>query len=180
MELRILRYGAAALILVALFFFFVPLVPFSAPYLCNNNGWGCGPESPKGFITGFNSLGLQVVHWGASSGGFLGGGDYSPPVITEIAGGPQNTLTAFGALISVVVPLIAACAGLLAPEIVRRSRVTRIGFVVFGAFVFAFSTLMVISMTPVVALPGLVLVWEGGLIAIYGLRPWVFHPGNGS
>jgi len=166
--------------LVALFIFFVPLVPYSIPYRCNNNGFGCGPESPKGFITGFNSLGLQIVNWGASSGGFLGGGAYNPPVITDAFGGVWEQVTGFAALISVVVPLIAACVGLLARELVRRSRATRIGFIVFGAFAFTLSILMVISMHPSIALPGLVLLWEGGAIAFYGLRPWAFHADNMS
>jgi hypothetical protein len=166
--------------LIALFVFFVPLVPYTTPYRCDANSLGCGPESPRGFITGFNSLGLPLVHWGASSGGFLGGGTYNPPVITDSLGGVSEQLTGFGALIAVVLPLIAACVGLLAPELVRKSRATRIGFIVFGALAFAFSILMVVSLTASIALPGLLLIWEGGLIAFYGLRPWTSHADNMS
>jgi hypothetical protein len=116
MELRFVRLGAAILILAVLAVFFVPLVSYSIPYSCvvppGGFRYGCGPMPPSGFFTGFNSLGLQFVHWGASSGGFLGGGTYNPPVITLIG----SELTALGALVLVVIPAILCAAALLSPE----------------------------------------------------------------
>jgi hypothetical protein len=111
-----------------------------------------------------------LVHWGASSGGGLGGGTYYPPDITDTLGGVSEQLTAWGAFISVVVPLITACLGLLAPEMIRRSWAMRIGFVAFGASILALSILLVISMTLAIAFPGLVLVWEAGAMVFDGLR----------
>jgi hypothetical protein len=66
---------------------------------------------------------------------------------------------------------MAACVGLLAPEIVRRSRAMKLGFITFGGAAFVISILMIVSMATAIAFPGLALVLEAGAIVLYGLGP---------
>ena len=141
-----------------LFVFFVPFVYNATMFQCSNPAMLC-----LGNPSGLKSLGYLFFHWGGTYSFELG--YYAPTV---------GNLTTFGVLITYAFPLIVACVGLLGPEIVRLSRVTRIGFAAFGAFVFAMSVLFVLSTIPTLVLLGIALVPTGGVMFAYGLRPRMF------
>jgi hypothetical protein len=176
LEFRLVRLGVVGGILGFLFLFFTPLIHYSIPYQCNSVGYGCGAAAPvSGFYTGFNSLGLKYLHWGASSGGVLGSGSYTPPSLTFAVGGEPSQMTAFGAFFSVILPLIVTAIALLGPEIVGLSGLARAGFVSLGVAVFGFSVLMLgatlVPQVSEIALAGLVLLAEGVVIIWAGLHP---------
>ncbi len=148
-----------------LFVFFVPIIYNATMFQCSNPGEAC-LTNPSGLM----SLGYLFFHWGATYSlepGWSGptGGYFAPTV---------GNLTTFGVLITYVFPLVVACIGLLAPKIVRLSKVTRIGFVTFGAFVFGMSVLFVLSMIPTLLMLGIVLLPTGGAMFAYGIRPSIF------
>lgn len=134
-------------------------------FQCSNSGEAC-LTNPSGLM----SFGYLFFHWGATYSFEPGGpgptGGYFAPTVGD--------LTTFAVLITYVFPLVVACIGLLAPKIVRLSKITRIGFVAFGAFVFAMSVLLVLSMIPTLLLLGIVLMTTSGAMLAYGRRPGIF------
>jgi hypothetical protein len=167
---RGIRFGLAGLILAALFVFFAPLIPHHVALNCPVPSYGCPTPGDFG---NYNSLGLAVFGWGAAYS--FGATTYSPPLVNFVSGGELNSMSPFGALFSMVIPLIVASIGLLAPEIVGFSRAARAGLAGFGAAVLAFSIILLGStLSPVVpplALAGLALAYEGGALLLLGLRP---------
>jgi hypothetical protein len=124
-------------------------------------------------------MGYILFHWGGvySFGGAfqqLWGYAFLPEGLFTLPDGSQ--LSTFGVLLSVALPITVTGVGFLAPEIVKKSRVTRAGFTAFGAFILALSVLMLISMLteglsllPVVL--GIILFPVGSVMVLYGLRP---------
>jgi len=141
-----------------LFVFFVPIIYNATMFQCSNSAMVC-LSNPSGL----RSLGSLFFHWGGTYSFELG--YYAPPV---------GNLTTFGVLITYAFPLIVACVGLLGPEIVRLSKVTRIGFAAFGAFVFAMSILFVLSTIPTLAWLAIALVPTGGVMFAYSIDPRLF------
>lgn len=177
MNLRFARIGTTIILLGFLLVFFLPLVPFTKAVTCNAPPggfyFGCPPIPTGGSYSGYHSIGYLLTGWGASYSGWLGG--YVAPAVANGAC-PGCYLTAFGVLLAVALPLVVAIAVFLSPEIVGLSKVTRIGFIAFGAFVVALSALLLISMIGqgfqlVFALLGAVLVPTGSAMVVYGLFP---------
>jgi hypothetical protein len=133
-----------------------------------------------GTYSGYNSIGYLLTGWGAGYSGWQGG--YLPPAITYEMGGQLTTMTAFGALIGVILPIAIACVGLFAPEIVKLSRSSRASFSVFGAFVFVLWSLVIASdkpfLNPVYLLEGIWMVPIGVFMVAYGTGRWMFHAGQ--
>jgi len=109
-------------------------------------------------------LGYWFLNWGATYSFELG--YFAPPV---------GNLSSFGVLITYAFPLLVASVGLLGPEIVRISRVTRSAFAAFGAFVFAMSILFVFSGTGSLVMLAIVLLPGGGVMFAYGVNPLMFE-----
>lgn len=150
---------AVALVLVGfLAVFFLPVVYDTNLYPCSG-GLMC-LSNPSGL----KSLGYWLFGWGGTYSFELG---YAAP--------PVGSLTTVGVLLFYVLPLVVACAVLVGPELVSMSKVTRTGFVAFGAFVFVMSVLFVLSMIPMVALLGIALALISGMMVVYGMRIWVFR-----
>jgi hypothetical protein len=141
-----------------LFVFFAPFIYNATMFQCSNPAMAC-LSNPSGL----KSLGYLLFHWGGTYSFELG--YYAPPV---------GNLTTFGVLITYVFPLMVACVGLLGPKIVKLSKVTRIGFAVFGAFVFAMSILFVLSTIPTLVMLAIVLVPTGGVMFAYSVNPRLF------
>ena len=136
-----------------LFAFFVPFIYNATMFQCSNPAMLC-----LGNPSGLKSSGYLLFHWGGTYSFELG--YYAPTV---------GNLTTFGVLITYAFPLVVACVGLLGPEIVRLSKVTRIGFAAFGAFVFAMSILFVLSTIPTLVWLAIALVPTGGVMFAYGV-----------
>jgi len=141
-----------------LFVFFVPFIYNATMFQCSNPAMVC-----LGNPSGLKSLGYLLFNWGGTYSFELG---YNAPTV--------GNLTTFGVLITYAFPLVVACVGLLGPEIVRLSKVTRIGFAAFGAFVFAMSVPFILSSIPTLQLLGIALVPTGGVMFAYALRPGIF------
>jgi len=169
LRLSQLRVGAALALLGFLIFFFVPMVYDPKLFACY--GWGgCMTNA-----AGLKSLGYWLFNWGgtysfASGLGNSGqpGGYFAPPI---------GNLSTYGVLLYAAFPLVATFVGLLAPEIMGRSKAARISFIVFGGFVLVFSAFLLVSTMPAIASLGsgvgwtcLGLIWEGGMMAFYGLH----------
>lgn len=185
MSVRLLRIGIAGGLAGFLFAFFVPFLPFThhfPTYTFSGCYFGCPPFPSGGAYTVYESIGYHLTGWGSVYSSWLSG--YVTPTVTYSLGGLDNTLSAFGFLLLFVFPAVVACVGLLAPEMVGFSRISRIGFVAFGGFTLIFSVLLLVSVVgqtvttfPFVAL-GIVLCAAGGLMVQYGLRIWPLGPGN--
>ncbi|MDV3278541.1 MAG: hypothetical protein LYZ69_08805 [Nitrososphaerales archaeon] len=180
MRLKRLRIGIALILLGFLFVFFVPLVYDATMFQCAESSFVCLTNP-----SGLKSLGYALFHWGgAYSFGEAGdsqllGYAFLPEGYFSYPG--TSGLTSFGVLLLVAFPITVACVGLLAPEIIRKSRVMRIGFVGLGAVVFVLHALFFLSMISegfnlTVALLGAVLAATGGTMVLYGLRPGFFTP----
>jgi hypothetical protein len=172
-----LRMGLVLGMVGFLLLFLLPLVPFTKTVQVSCV-FSC-PAVPLGdSYSGYNSIGYLLTGWGASYSGWLGG--YAPPAISLVSSQGPITLTAFGALIAVVFPIAVVSVGLLAPQIVGRSRAARAGFVAFSAFISFFSLAeLLFSSGAVIALifsEALAFVLLGGLMVTYGLGRWVFRP----
>jgi len=175
---KFLRIGSGAALLGFLFVFFVPVINDATMFQCSNPQLAC-LSNPSGL----KSIGYALVHWGGAYS-FGGGGDPQLSGYTFLPDGyftmPDGSrLSAFGVLLFLALPIMVAGLGLLGPEIVK-SKVTKVGFVVFGAFIFALSALVALFSTPfnlgLALLFGGVLAPIGGLIVLYGLHRWVFRP----
>ena len=162
-----------------LFVFFVPVIYDATMFQCTNPQLAC-LSNPFGM----KSIGYAIFHWGGAYS-FGGGGDQQLSGYTFLPEGYFKTpdssgLTAFGVLLFLALPMTVSGLGLLGPEIVKKSKVTRAGFVVFGAFVFALAALVALFSTPfnlgLALLFGGVLAPIGGLMVLYGLHRWMFRP----
>jgi hypothetical protein len=148
----------AAILFGLLFVFFVPFIYNATMFQCGNPAMAC-----LGKPSGLKSLGYLIFNWGGTYSFELG--YYAPPV---------GNLTTFGVLLTYAFPLIVACVGLLGPKIVRLSKVTRIGFATFGAFVFAMSILFVLSTIPTLVWLAIALLPAGGVMFAYSVNPMLF------
>jgi len=169
---RTVRLGVFLGLVGFLLVFFLPVLTYTLPPSpCAGICIGIFP----GF-SGYQSLGFYITGWGAISGGWLEG--YQPPAITYDFGGGPSTLTALGAFFTVVLPTVVACVWLLAPELVKFSKISRIGFGVFGAAIFVLADLMLISMVQQAAFPwDIVLVGtfygaSGILMVMHAMHTW--------
>lgn len=162
-----MRRVGAAVIAGLLVFFFLPVVYNATLFACGNGAFACLTNP-----SGLESLGYWVFHVGVVYG-------LEPNVGFASIGfsnlGFGGDLALFGVLLAYVFPSIVACVGLLAPEIVRLSKVTRVGFVGFGAFVALFSVLFVLTWTLPLAILGIILVPTGTYMVAFGLRVWIFR-----
>lgn len=160
-------------------FFFLPLIPF-AKTLHFSCVFSCPPSPPGGSFSGYDSIGYLLTGWGASYSAWLGG--YLPPAISLSSSQGPITLTAFGALVAVVLPIAVVSVGVLAPQIVRRSNAARVAFVTVSACISFFSLAELLfsrgALIPLVESEALALVLLGGVMATYGLGRWIFHPGQ--
>lgn len=178
MNLKRLRIGAALVLCGFLFIFFVPIVYDATMFQCRAGGLLCLTNP-----SGIKSIGYTFFHWGGaySPGGAgdpqLAGYTFLPEGYFVLLG---TNLTAFGVLLFVAFPIAIACVGLVAPEMVKKSRATRIGFILYGAFVFTLSLLMFLTMASegfnaALTTLGVVLLPMGMVMLVYGLRPGIFH-----
>jgi hypothetical protein len=144
LNFRSLRFGAAALLFGFLLVFFVPMVYDSTMFQCSGPGFVCLTNQ-----AGLKSIGYTLFHWGAAFS-FGGAGDpqlsgYSFLPDGYFAMPDGGSLTAFGVLMLLALPVAVADIGLIAPELARKSRATRIGLAAFGAFILSLSILMFVS-----------------------------------
>ena len=169
MNIRLIRIGTSSVILGVLVFFFVPILYNPTLFACQSSTATCLSDS-----SGLESLGFLFFHFGAvySFGGGWAGptGGYFAPLVYN--------LTTFGVLLTFVAPSIVACVALLGPEIVRKSKFSRIGFTAFGASDFIFAVLMLASLVlqqyhdGLLALVGAFYGVSGILILMHGLHVW--------
>lgn len=150
----------------SLFVFFVPFIYDATLFQCSNPPGFFFPSCPElqsGAEGGLRSLGSLLFHWGGTY--HFGVGYVAPPIDNLV----------FEALLVYALSLIVVCVGWLAPEIVGVSRVPRIGFAAFGAFVFVLSAFFVSSLNLPFAVLGLILAPTGGAMVAYGMRSLFFH-----
>jgi len=170
---RTIRLGVSLGLAGFLLVFFLPVLPYT-----QLSGPPCAAICVGVFpgFTGYQSLGFYATGWGAISGGWFAG--YQPPAVTYDFGGSPSTLTAFGVFLAMVLPTVVACVWLLAPELVRFSKVSRIGFGVFGAAIFGLADLMLISMVQQAVFPwlfvfvGTLFGTSGVLMLMYAMHAW--------
>lgn len=163
------RMLGASVLLGLLFVFFLPIVYNSSMFQC---GAGTVCLSNR---SGLQSIGYALFNWGAIYS--FGYGASSP--MNGYFAPSLDGLTSWAVLLIVVFPVTVATVTLLAPEIVRISRVARFGLVAFGAFVAILSGLAVVTPAPQPSLIEIIflpLIWAGGLIVVYGARKWIFSP----
>jgi hypothetical protein len=174
--MRRLRIGIAVSLVGFLALFFLPLIPFTR-MIHASCVFSCAPIPSGGAYSGYDSIGYLMTGWGAIYSGWMGG--YIPPVVSYDLSGELTTLTGFGALLAIVYPIAVGCVGMFGPEIVKWSRLSRVVFAGLGAFVFGFSSLILVSeqplLNPVFILEGAWLVPVGGLMIAYGMRRWMFR-----
>ncbi|MDE1852494.1 MAG: hypothetical protein KGI38_01970 [Thaumarchaeota archaeon] len=169
MNTRPIRIGTSSVLLGMLVFFFVPILYNPELFACQSSAATCLSDP-----SGLESLGYWFFHSGAAysfEGGWAGptGGYFSAPVYN---------LTTFGVLLTFAAPLIVACVALLGPEIVKKSKLSRIGFAAFGASIFIFAVLVLASLVlqqyhdSLFALVGAFYGVSGMLILMHGLHVW--------
>ena len=179
MNSRYLRFGVAIAVISFLFVFFVPVI-----YDATMFQGGCG----GGFAclanpSGWKSIGYSLFQWGGaySPGGAgdpqVGGYTFLPDGFFALPDG--SGLTAFGVILFIAFPMVVTAVGCLAPELVKRSIVSRVVVVLFGGFVFALSLLMLASMATegLYLLPyvsGVLMLPSGILMTLFGLRPGLY------
>ena len=176
------RLGLVVFLVGFLFVFFLPLLPFThvVTPACSPPGQGgmswCTDMPFGGSYSGYQSIGHFLAGWGATYADWLGG--YVPPAISYDLGGGYSTLTALSVTFSVMLPIAIACVWLLAPEIVKTSKILRMGFGVFGAALFALADLMLISMVQQASFPWLIGLTgaffgaSGVLMVMYSMHTW--------
>jgi hypothetical protein len=185
-NVKLFRIGSALALLGFLFVFFVPVIYDATMFQCSNPQLAVEPFSGYTCLTnpsGLKSIGYALFHWGAGYS-FGGGGDPQLSGYTFLPDGyfpmPDGSrLSTFGVLLFLALPMTVAGLGLLGPEIVKKSKVTRAGFVIFGAFVFALAALVALFSSPfnlgLALLFGGVLAPIGGVMVLYGLHRWMFR-----
>ncbi len=115
--------GVVAAILIGLFLYFVPVVPYSFDVVCSSlNAFGCGPFTRE---SGLNSIAQSLSGSGATYS-FQWGYDYGPGLSLgtyqyDVGATAGYTLNVYFGGLPVI--LLAACSvvGLLSPEIVDGS-----------------------------------------------------------
>lgn len=174
MNLRITRVISVATMIGLMFLFLLPFVPFTTTINCEVPPGVAVPSpclfSTKPSYTGYESVGYLLIGRGATYSDSLGG------YVTSQVG----NLTAFGVLLTVVLPLVLACVGLLAPELVKRSQMSRAGLIFLGAFLAILESLSLFSMVsggfyPPLGVLGIALLVMGVAMVIYGMHPWALH-----
>jgi len=123
--------------------------------------------------SGLQSIGYDLFNWGGTYS--FGYGAYFLPTITI----QLTDMSNFGVLLFLIFPLVVVSATLLAPEIVRISRVARFGLVGFGVFTITLSALVTAAAISQPFIPEIIflpLAWVGGSIVVYGMRIWIFSP----
>ena len=176
------RIAAALVAFGFVFFFFVPVVYDSTLFQCTYGLMGC-LINPSGYV----SVSYAVLHWGGAYSS-AGGGDNTLPLVpgyvflpADYFGLPDGSwLSSFFIVLNIAIPVAAAGVCLLAPEMVRWSRFTRIGFTIFASLVLLSSAVACLSMPTGldfelwmdVAASALVMLGSGMLL--YGLRPSIF------
>jgi len=172
-----IRIGLAAFLLAILFVLFVPVVYSSnvsgclPPPMIVGNWTGPGGCATMPNAAGLASIGAALFGWGAVYG-FEAGYSASLPW--------AGTFTTLGVLMLVALPLVVASVGCMAPEIVKKSVVTRAGLEAFGGIIFMLSALVFTSMlsysfNSYLAVYGAYLFSAGSLMFIYGVRPAVLQ-----
>lgn len=91
-------------------------------------------------------------------------------------GAARATLSTLGVLLFIAFPVLIAGVCCLAPEMVKKSRVTRVCFTLLGAFVFTLSMSIFASMPWVgfdfmMSVLGVLSLPIGALMVSYGIRP---------
>ena len=178
--MKFLRIGSGLVLLGFLLVFFVPVIYDATMFQCTNPAFGC-LSNPAGL----KSIGYSLFHWGGAYS-FGGGGDPQLSGYTFLPEGyfampmpDGSSLSTFGVLLFLALPIAIGGLGLLGSEIVKKSKVTRAGFIIFGAFVFALAALVALFSTPfnlgLALLFGGVLAPIGGLMVLYGLHRWIFR-----
>ena len=165
MRSRTVRLGALLGILLV---FFLPILPYSQPVptcltICEL------PPALQGYQSlGFFLTGLGAVYWG-----------YAPQAMSYgFASDWVSAPSTAGVLLWDVLPIAVACVWLLAPEVVRFSRVSRAGFGTFGAALFMLADLMLISMLQQAAfvlpfaLIGVFFGASGILMVMFAMHTW--------
>ena len=161
MSLRDLRILASLCTLGFLIVFFVPIFYNSMLFACRNPRVLC-LSNPSGL----ESPGYLLLNWGAtySLGSNWSGptGGYSAPVV--------DSLTDIGVLLAYAFPLVVSSTALLAPEIVRISKIARISFVAFGVFAFVLSIGFLFSSFDPLIITAIALEPIATLMVVYGTR----------
>jgi len=148
-----------------LFVFFVPVV-YDATFIQCSDAFAC-PSN----LAGLQSIGVALFGWGAVYGFAWG---YSASMVY------WGSLTTLGVLLFLALPTGVAAVCCVAPEIVKKSLVSRIGFTLFGGFAFALSVLVFASMlgegfSLALAALAVILFSFGSTMVIYGVRPRLFQ-----
>ncbi len=140
------RLTIVLLLVVFLFEFFLPLVPYTGTMGCTVHSSYEPCSQLMATFSGYHSIGYILTGSGASYAEMLG---------SYIASNIANLLS-IGVLFLVAFPIIVACVGLLEPEIIRLSRFLRIGIVVFGASAVTFSGLALLTIASDIASIGMI------------------------
>jgi hypothetical protein len=159
------RVLGASVSLGLLFVFFFPIIYEANMFPCTLGGVCLTDKS------GLQSIGYAAFHWGAYYSE-LGYG-------LNAFGGFDGANAVFIFLIFFAFPTAVICAGLVAPEIARISRIARSCLVAFGVFTVFWSAFVLAETGPRPSPPELIflpLAWIGGLIVMYGMRKWIFGP----
>jgi hypothetical protein len=162
---KYLRFGLALVLVGFLLVFFVPVVYDAALIQCSD-AFACPSNQ-----AGLQSIGVVLFGWGAVYGFAWG---YSASMAY------WGSFTTLGVLLFLALPAGLAAVCCAAPEIVRKSLASRIGFTLFGGFAFALSALMFASMLGggfnlALAVLAVVLFSSGSNMVIYGVRPKLFQ-----
>ena len=165
MNPKYLRFGVAMALVGFLLVFFVPVV-YDAGLIQCSDAFAC-PSN----LAGLESIGVVLFGWGAVYGFAWG---YSASMVY------WGSLTTLGVLLFLALPTGVAAVCCIAPEIVRKSLASRIGFTLFGGFAFALSVVIFASMLGegfnlALALLAVTLFSFGSTMVIYGVRPRLFQ-----
>jgi hypothetical protein len=174
METRLWRMLGVSILFGFIFVFSVPIVYVARMFQCGGATMCLVNDS------GLRSIGYALFGWGGTYSFGLGA---SSPLNGYFFPTAADPWPIDGVLLMVFLPLMVVAAALLAPEIAKISRVTRLGLVGFGGFVTILSGLAVATTTPGPFLAELIflpMAWAGGLIVLYGTRRWIFASDGSS
>ena len=167
MRTRTIRLGALLGILLV---FFLPILPLQPPATICPFTY-CIGILPS--FQGYQSLGFFLIGLGAVYGG------YTPQALSYgFESEWVSTPSIVGVLLWDFLPIAVACIWLLAPEVVRFSKVSRSGFGGFGAALFLLADLMLISMLQQdafvlpFALTGVFFGASGILMVMFAMHTW--------
>jgi hypothetical protein len=164
---RLVRIGIAVGIMGFLLMFFLPILPFAraGSGVCGAAGYGGFSLCTRGgAYSGYQSIGLSITGWGALYSNWFANsqnwGGYVAPIV--------GSLTTWGVLITFAFPLVITTVDLVAPEIVRASKLASYAFAALGGFTVIISVLFIVSMISTLAVLGMLLSPVGVLMVIYG------------